>query len=58
MTTDYIHNTVEISAIEFTQTMWGGGNPINILANNYLDIDRVCHKYFLGTGKSFVMNCY
>ena len=58
VTTDCIHTTVEISAVEFTQTMIGGGNPINFLSNECLDIDRACHKYFLGTGKSFFMNFY
>ena len=56
--TDYIHPKFEISSREFTQTMWGGGNTIKILANKCLDLDRACHKYFSGTGKSFVMNCY
>ena len=56
--TDYIHPKFEISSREFTQIMWGGGNTIEILANKCLDLDRACYKYFLGTGKSFVMNCY
>ena len=38
--------------------MIGGGNPIKILANNFLDIDGSFHEYFSGIGKSFVINFY
>ena len=56
--TDHIHPRVDMSGRAFTNTMCVSGNKINILANKCLDLDIDFHKYFLGTGKSFVMNCY
>ena len=56
--TDYIHPTVEISAREYIQTMIGSGNKIKIIADKCLGLDRDHHKYFSGTGKSFVIICY
>ena len=51
VTTDYIHTIVDISGIDFNKTMYGGGNKTKVLENKCLDLDRVCHKYFLVTGK-------
>ena len=57
VTTDYIHYTLDISAIEFNKTMIYGLNPIKSLKINCPGLNRDCHKLFLGTGKSFGMNC-
>ena len=43
VTTDYIHPTVEIIAIEFNETMIYGLNTINYIAIKCLGLDRACH---------------
>ena len=58
MKTDYIHPKVDISGRCFINALCSGVNKIKFLSNKCLDIDRACHTYFLGTGKSFDMNCY
>ena len=52
------HPRVEISVRNFINVMCSGGNKIKILANKCLDIDSSLRKYFSGTGKSILINCY
>ena len=56
--TDYIIHRADIVGTEFMNAMCGGVNPYKILENNCLDLYKACHTYFMGTGKSYVMNYY